>query len=686
MTFLAPLFLLGGLAIVGPIIVHLIRRSTKEQTPFSSLMFLQPTPPRVTRRSRLENLWLLLLRCLVILLLALSFGRPFFQQAAQPPVSAGARKRAVILVDTSASMKRGDLWKKALERVEEHAKKAMPTDEFAVVAFDRGPTTLVSFEQWRTTPLDQRVPTAVQRVQALQPTWAGTNLGTAVLAAAELLDAGRDTPGNSEIIVVSDFQEGAKLDGLQGFAWPKGVFVTLDTLPSDQLDNASVQWLVDQGPSGEPEPKVRLRVQSPPAAKREQYRVQWQPAPPAAGLDVYVPAGQARVARAELPPAGADKLVLTGDTVDFDNTTYVVPPEPTKLTVLFLGKERPDDTQGALYYLNRGFPSTREQVVEVVARPPEPPPAAYEMQRAQLVVLGEGITDATLAAAREVANAGRIVLYPVPSSNAAPAVARLLGAASVPVKEATGKQYALIGDIDFGHPIFAPFADPRFSDFAKIRFWKHRSVGLDGAPRAKVLAKFDDKSPALIQVPSERGSIIVLATTWRPDDSQLALSSKFVPLLLSLLEQSSGALPRRAQYFVGETVPMPPGPQPFKVRAPSGKETEVAAEGMFAGTEEPGVFQITPGNQRFVVNLSPEESRVQPLDTGRLAALGMPLQSDRERLADAPMPNPSAIQAAEVEGRQKLWRWLLLGALVVLLLETPIAARLSQLPRKTVSP
>ena len=62
MSFLAPLFLLGTLAVVGPIIFHLIRRTTREQTPFSSLMFLQPTPPRVTRRSRLENLWLLLLR------------------------------------------------------------------------------------------------------------------------------------------------------------------------------------------------------------------------------------------------------------------------------------------------------------------------------------------------------------------------------------------------------------------------------------------------------------------------------------------------------------------------------------------------------------------------------------------------------------------------------------------------
>ena len=70
MNFLAPLFLLGALAVAAPILFHLIRRTTREVTPFSSLMFLRPTPPRVTKRSRLENLWLLLLRCLILALLA----------------------------------------------------------------------------------------------------------------------------------------------------------------------------------------------------------------------------------------------------------------------------------------------------------------------------------------------------------------------------------------------------------------------------------------------------------------------------------------------------------------------------------------------------------------------------------------------------------------------------------------
>ena len=66
MNFLAPWFLLGGLAIAGPILFHLIRRAARERMPFSSLMFLRPTAPRVTRRRKLEHFWLLLLRCLAL--------------------------------------------------------------------------------------------------------------------------------------------------------------------------------------------------------------------------------------------------------------------------------------------------------------------------------------------------------------------------------------------------------------------------------------------------------------------------------------------------------------------------------------------------------------------------------------------------------------------------------------------
>ena len=109
MSFLTPLFLLGGLAIAGPILFHLIRRNTRERFTFSSLMFLRPEPPRVTRKSRLEDILLLLARCALLALLALAFARPFFKEIVTPNHEPQAGQRTALLIDLSGSMRRAVL-------------------------------------------------------------------------------------------------------------------------------------------------------------------------------------------------------------------------------------------------------------------------------------------------------------------------------------------------------------------------------------------------------------------------------------------------------------------------------------------------------------------------------------------------------------------------------------------------
>jgi hypothetical protein len=94
MNFLAPLFLAGAAAIAVPILLHLIRRTEREKLPFSSLMFLQSTPPQITRRSRLENIFLLLLRCLAFALIAMAFARPYLQQAMNATTPSTERRRS----------------------------------------------------------------------------------------------------------------------------------------------------------------------------------------------------------------------------------------------------------------------------------------------------------------------------------------------------------------------------------------------------------------------------------------------------------------------------------------------------------------------------------------------------------------------------------------------------------------
>src|SRR5271157_1749486 len=137
MTFLAPLFLLGTLVVALPVVFHLIRRSTRRRHPFSSLMFLLPSPPRLSRRSRLEHLLLLLLRCAVVALLALAFARPFLRRANLGQTPPAASRRLLVLVDASASMRRAGLWAVAQAQAESELRRAGPADAAAVFTFDR---------------------------------------------------------------------------------------------------------------------------------------------------------------------------------------------------------------------------------------------------------------------------------------------------------------------------------------------------------------------------------------------------------------------------------------------------------------------------------------------------------------------------------------------------------------------
>lgn len=238
----------------------------------------------------------------------------------------------------------------------------------------------------------------------------------------------------------------------------------------------------------------------------------------------------------------------------------------------------------------------------------------------------------------------------------------------------------MFGQIDFQHPLFAPFADPRYSDFTKIHFWKHRQASLDKIPGVRVLARFDNGDVALAEVPVGKGKVWVLTSGWQPDDSQLALSSKFVPLLYAMLDLSSGTGEAATQYSVGEPLMLPFDAESVTIRKPDASEEKVRRGDRFNGSEQPGIYQVsaTQPIMSFAVNLPPEESRTAPLPLEELERLGVPLQRPVNATVKQVEQRREHLQAMQLENRQKLWRWLLVAALVVLVMETWLAGRLTR--------
>jgi len=688
MNFLTPLFLLGALAIAGPIIYHLVRRTTRETTTFSSLMFLMPSPPRVSKRHRVENLLLLLLRCAAIALLALGFARPFLRQAPVDDPTATQPKRMVVLVDQSASMQRLGAWASAQERVDAVLRRAGPADQVALFLFDRETSPLVSFEDWNRTAPGDRVAFAKARLAAVTPGWSGTRVGTALVTAAEALSEtdGQTVPGPRQVFLVSDLQAGSRMDSLQAYEWPRNVELFVEPVKATSTTNAGVQLVADAADSNRAvDAPARVRVSNAADSKREQFKLGWTrgeggatPAFIGAPIDAYVPPGQSRVFAVPLPAGGAlaEQLMLQGDDESFDNTVYFIPPMQQRTSVLWIGSDVAEDPRQPLFFLRRAFSDTPRLGIQVVAVAPNATLPPADVTAAGAIFVSENVSPATAQALREQALAGKTIVFAPRSVAAAPTLASLLALPGVPMEEARPARYAMFSDIDFKHPLFAPFADPRFSDFTKIHIWKYRKFNASTLPDARLLARFDSGDPAVVEIPLGRGRVFVLAAGWHPEDSQLAVSSKFVPLMWSLLELGGGIATVPTQFGVGDSVALRAADSFTQVRAPGGATVPLSATSEFRATVKPGIYEAVGAaggrSQRFAVNLDANESRTAPLGLDELEQLGVPIARG-ETIATETTETKTLLQGVEAESRQKLWRWFIVATLLVLLLESALA-------------
>jgi hypothetical protein len=247
-------------------------------------------------------------------------------------------------------------------------------------------------------------------------------------------------------------------------------------------------------------------------------------------------------------------------------------------------------------------------------------------------------------------------------------------------------RYQMLGEIDFAHPLFAVFANPRYGDFTKIHFWKCRAAKLNPSATTRVLAKFDNGRPALVERTAGAGRALLLASGWHPDDSQLALSSKFVPFVQGIVELACGSRFDAASVEVGKPALLPEvaGVNSSIVEKPDGKRAAVAAGAKeFSDADQPGLYRVQIGEEefRFAVNVAATESNTAPLDLEQLEQLGVPLGQNVSRAKRAEQLRHE--RDIELESRQKVWRWLIVAALSVLILETWLAGRAARQIRQT---
>src|SRR5947209_7243256 len=106
MSFLAPYMLWGAAAASIPIALHLFFRHRYRTVPWAAMKFLLASIEQTSRRLRFQELLLLLLRCALLVVLALALARPV--STALRGAGQGDAVDAVFVFDTSLSMGAAD--------------------------------------------------------------------------------------------------------------------------------------------------------------------------------------------------------------------------------------------------------------------------------------------------------------------------------------------------------------------------------------------------------------------------------------------------------------------------------------------------------------------------------------------------------------------------------------------------
>jgi hypothetical protein len=96
------------------------------------------------------------------------------------------------------------------------------------------------------------------------------------------------------------------------------------------------------------------------------------------------------------------------------------------------------------------------------------------------------------------------------------------------------------------------------------------------------------------------------------------------------------------------------------------QELVVETPGIYTLTDETGLAPLAT----YAVNIPPAESNIAPLAIEQLEALGIRMSASGTAPVAAASNPVVDLATAELEQRQRLWRWVLLAVLALLIIET----------------
>ncbi len=200
MIFLNPAVLLGLLAASIPIIIHLFNLRKLKKIEFSTLVFLKELQKNKIRKIKLKQWILLALRVLIILFVVLAFARPTLQSIQIGGTTSAAKTTAIFILDDTFSMsvvdQKGSYFNQAKEIIKQIISQLQEGDEVGLILVSNN-----SSESKMTSDFSE----FIKNLDILDLSYSTGDLNTSIIKAAQLISESKNF--NKEIYILSDFQK-----------------------------------------------------------------------------------------------------------------------------------------------------------------------------------------------------------------------------------------------------------------------------------------------------------------------------------------------------------------------------------------------------------------------------------------------------------------------------------------------
>lgn len=662
MGLLSPWFLAGIAAVGLPLWLHLLRQFKRTPQPFSSLMFFERRIQSSIKQRRLRYLALLALRIALLVLLAIAFANPFVNRT-----SAATKRRelTLIAVDRSFSMRYGNRISQAKAEAHRIVSELPGRSLAQAIAVDSHVEALTQPE------MNRNMLNAA--IDAIQPTDQSSSFGE-FSRALRVMD--QTTGMRLHVHFITDAQQTSM----------PPTFTDLRLGPHTALDIHAV------GQRNAPNWAVETITAPAKIYDSKQTRItatlaSWQAPVRSSKISLVLDGKVVDSKDVAIPAFGRTQVEFVGVTIPYgfhrgevrmephddlpndDSFAFSIErSDPRKILFLYTGNR-----SGDAFYYKAAIESSPASGLTVEAAPIERA-SNYEFTKYAFVVLNDpGTLDeavaraicnyvskggsAFIAVGPNTVDAGKIAL----AGNSISGTSQTQGAGRIEDKDP-----ALLGA---GY-----FENVQFSHTPRI----------ETKPNERVIARFADGSPLLVEQRAGEGRILIFASTLNNSRNDFPLHASFLPFIAQTGAYLSGTEDAPSSVAVGTPIALrhtQSQTTAADVIGPDGKHELSLADATRALSYDPpqeGFYQLQRANGRHLllaVHADRRESDLTPAAPETLALWRNTGNVAVER-------ESGAVEKQVVV--QSFWRYALMAALIAALIESIFANRYLREERQTL--